>query len=84
MDLVSRLDLEKPVAILDLGCGVGRNSHPLARKVDQGGGRVICVDLLDKALHKLERYSQKYGVAKVSATDPAYIGDSCIPEEEYD
>jgi 2-polyprenyl-3-methyl-5-hydroxy-6-metoxy-1,4-benzoquinol methylase len=84
MELVSRFDLEKPVRVLDLGCGVGRNSLPLARKVKAGDGRVVCVDLLDKALHKLKRYSQKYGVSKVIAAEQADIGDYRIPEAEYD
>jgi 2-polyprenyl-3-methyl-5-hydroxy-6-metoxy-1,4-benzoquinol methylase len=84
MDLVSQLDGSKPIIILDLGCGVGRNSLPLARKLQYSGGRVVCVDLLDKALHKLKRYSQKYGVKDVIVTEQADIGDYRIPASEYD
>jgi ubiquinone/menaquinone biosynthesis C-methylase UbiE len=53
IDLMDSLDRHKPLQVLDLGCGVGRNSIPLARMVQSSGGRVRCVDLLDKALVKL-------------------------------
>lgn len=48
------------VSILDLGCGVGRNSIPLAQQLSRG--KVVCVDLLKTALSILKDNSKKYKV----------------------
>ncbi|QTH45783.1 methyltransferase [Cohnella sp. LGH] len=42
------------VRVLDLGCGVGRNSIPIAQFLQARSGEVVCVDLLVSALSKLE------------------------------
>jgi SAM-dependent methyltransferase len=47
---------------LDLGCGMGYCSIPLARLVGPEG-RVICVDLQDKMLAGVRRRAERAGVA---------------------
>ncbi|MDF2961798.1 MAG: methyltransferase [Paenibacillus sp.] len=84
MEYASRFNLTHPVHILDLGCGVGRNSIPMARLVKDGGGKVHCVDLLDKALEKLKEYRSQYGVESVIETEQADIGEYRIREAFYD
>lgn len=69
---------------LDLGCGVGRNSIPIAKALKNNNGKVICVDLLDSALEKLIEYSQKHEVASVIETKKIDIEDFIIHQEEYD
>lgn len=49
--------------VLDLGCGVGRNSIPIAQRIQSAGGKVICVDLLPSAVDKLQQYAAYHGVS---------------------
>ena len=84
LEFLSLLDTEVPQQILDLGCGVGRNSIPMAKMVKDSGGRILCVDLLKTALDQLVVYSKQYGVAPVITTHPADIGDFTFLEASYD
>ena len=56
---------DKNINVLDLGCGVGRNSIPIAKMIKDKGGFVTCVDLLGSACSKLEEYSNQYNVEDV-------------------
>ncbi|AIQ13732.1 class I SAM-dependent methyltransferase [Paenibacillus durus] len=62
LDMLSRLDLNNEVRVLDLGCGVGRNSIPIAQKIQKTGGSVVSMDLLPIAIDKLRTYAEKYKV----------------------
>ncbi|WJH36626.1 class I SAM-dependent methyltransferase [Paenibacillus sp. CC-CFT747] len=70
--------------VLDLGCGVGRNSIPMAQALKGRTGQVICVDLLDSALQKLEGYSREFGVEEYITTELSDIGDYAIEENGFD
>jgi 2-polyprenyl-3-methyl-5-hydroxy-6-metoxy-1,4-benzoquinol methylase len=84
MELFSHLNLKEPLQVLDLGCGVGRNSIPMAQQVKAGGGRVTCVDLLQNALDQLEEYSKQYDVDAVITVEQSDIGDYDFKETAYD
>jgi SAM-dependent methyltransferase len=84
MDLAARFEPNRPLAVLDLGCGAGRNSIPLAQAVGPGGGTVLCVDLLDKALEKVQEYSEEFRVEDVIETQQADIGEYPIPRNAFD
>lgn len=62
MDLIDYFEGQNNLQVLDLGSGVGRNSIPIAQKIQNSSGTVTCVDLLDSALTKLQNYSKEYGV----------------------
>lgn len=47
---------------LDLGCGVGRNSIPVAQHFQDIPCRVDCVDILELAVGKLKENARQYGV----------------------
>ncbi|MFS0838252.1 class I SAM-dependent methyltransferase [Paenibacillus sp. 1P03SA] len=81
---LEKLQEGKPLQVLDLGCGVGRNSIPLARKLRPAGGKVVCVDLLDKAVEDLEANSGKYGVQDLIETGQADISEYEVPEKTFD
>jgi cyclopropane fatty-acyl-phospholipid synthase-like methyltransferase len=84
LKFLSLLNMKEPVQILDLGCGVGRNSIPMARMVKDSGGCVICVDLLQKALDQLDIYSKQYKVDSTITTQLADIGNYSFQEAIYD
>ncbi|WP_100406982.1 class I SAM-dependent methyltransferase [Bacillus solitudinis] len=83
METLLLFDGMKNLNILDLGCGVGRNSIPLAEAVKEKDGNVVCVDLLDSALVKLNQYSEEYEVNDVIHTVKADIGNFDIESNEF-
>lgn len=84
IELMTCFSLNQPIYVLDLGCGVGRNSIPLAKLAQLGGGHVHCVDLLQVALDKLKAYSKDYKVDDVISTQQADIGEFRIEGGAYD
>lgn len=84
METLSYMDSLEQVIILDLGCGVGRNSIPMAEALKSRNGKVVCVDLLDNALMKLDNYSKQYGIRDYIETCLSDIGEFTIQEEYFD
>ncbi len=83
MDLLDQLDLDQ-IRVLDLGCGVGRNSIPIAQKIQGFGGAVHGVDLLPIAIDKLSNYIEEYGVQKTLSTEVADAEYYEIGTKEHD
>ncbi|QQZ08729.1 class I SAM-dependent methyltransferase [Heyndrickxia vini] len=84
MDLLPLFSSKKNINVLDLGSGVGRNSIPIAETIKDKNGKVVCVDLLDSALCKLEKYSKIYNVEEVIRLEKADIENFQIQPNEYD
>ncbi|MFD5854040.1 class I SAM-dependent methyltransferase [Cytobacillus pseudoceanisediminis] len=84
IDLLSLFDNKDKLKVIDLGCGVGRNSIPIAEAIKDRNGKVVCVDLLDSALIKLKEYSKEHHVEEVIQIEKADIGDYEIKPYEYD
>lgn len=59
LDLFSNFDDRDEVNVLDLGCGIGRNSIPLVEKLGERKGTIVCVDLLESAIDKLHYYQHE-------------------------
>nr|WP_154893632.1 class I SAM-dependent methyltransferase [Paenibacillus xylanexedens] len=63
MEMLERLLAHKSeLRVLDLGCGVGRHTIPIAQRLQQTDSEVIGVDLLDEAVEGLRKYAKKYQV----------------------
>ncbi|MDR6880486.1 class I SAM-dependent methyltransferase [Paenibacillus sp. GCM10023248] len=84
LDLFEGLDEKNDLRILDLGCGVGRNSIPLAQRLTNAGGKVVCVDLLQSAIRNLENYGKQYEVIDRIETVISDISDFNILPNSYD
>ncbi|KAB2451759.1 class I SAM-dependent methyltransferase [Bacillus sp. CH126_4D] len=84
MDLMDYFEGKNNWQVLDLGSGVGRNSIPIAQKIKNTSGTVICVDLLDSALTKLQTYSKELDVFEVIKTEQAAIENYNIQPNTYD
>ena len=69
---------------LDLGCGVGRNSIPVARYFEGIPCRVDCVDILDLAIEKLRENAAVHGVAASVWGMVSAIDDYPIQPGYYD
>lgn len=82
VDLLPAFDGCHSFRALDLGCGVGRNSIPVARHFAEVPCRVDCVDILPLAIEKLQENAKKFQVAGaihgvLSAIDDYEIGEDC-------
>ena len=84
METLGYFDEYESLMILDLGCGVGRNSIPLAESLKSRKGEVVVVDLLQSALDKLATYSQEFGVSEWIKPVNQDIGDYIIHENQFD
>ncbi|MEW9184490.1 methyltransferase domain-containing protein [Bacillus mycoides] len=84
IDLIPLFKGKNDLSVLDLGSGVGRNSIPLAQAIKKSGGKVVCVDLLDSALQKLNQYSEEYEVKEIIQTEKADIGNYDIKPNNFD
>ncbi|MEC0092293.1 class I SAM-dependent methyltransferase [Paenibacillus macquariensis] len=84
MDLLEHFNDRRDLKVLDLGCGIGRNSIPMAEAFKNRNGRIICVDLLESAIEKLNNYSKEYGVQQCIETILSDIESFDIKEAEYD
>ncbi|KPU52742.1 class I SAM-dependent methyltransferase [Bacillus wiedmannii] len=83
MDLMGYFEGQNNLQVLDLGSGVGRNSIPIAQKIQNTSGTVTCVDLLDSALTKLQTYSKEHDVFEVIKTEQAAIENYYIQPDTY-
>ncbi|WP_340003992.1 class I SAM-dependent methyltransferase [Paenibacillus sp. FSL K6-0276] len=84
IDLLEEYTDQEYLSVLDLGSGIGRNSIPIAESMKNRNGKVVCVDLLESAIEKLESYSQKFGVEPFIVTRLSDIEHFVIDQEEYD
>jgi cyclopropane fatty-acyl-phospholipid synthase-like methyltransferase len=84
MDAFELLPKRDDLRALDLGCGVGRNSIPLAVRLQGTHGKVVCVDLLESALTHLERYGREHGVSGRLELIRSDIGEFHVAPEQYD
>ncbi|MEB1809685.1 MAG: class I SAM-dependent methyltransferase, partial [Bacillaceae bacterium] len=75
---------QQNMRILDLGCGVGRHSIPLAEKVRQTNGVVDCVDYLETAVEKLSEYGTQFNVQANLCPVLSLIEEFSIEEQAYD
>jgi len=66
------------LVILDIGSGVGRNAIPMAELIKDTSGIVVCIDLLNIAISKLNDYAELYKVK-----DRVKGIQSSIEEYEY-
>jgi 2-polyprenyl-3-methyl-5-hydroxy-6-metoxy-1,4-benzoquinol methylase len=84
MDLMDQFVKRDSMRVLDLGCGIGRNSIPVAQSLLNRNGTVVCVDLLESAIDKLQENSVKYGVRHLIKPVLSDIEQFEIEKAEYD
>ncbi|MDG0791430.1 class I SAM-dependent methyltransferase [Cohnella ginsengisoli] len=83
IDMLERLNLQD-IRMLDLGCGVGRNSIPLAQKTKAFNGMITCVDLLPSAIHYLLENARTYQVQHQIRAETADAEGYAIQDNYFD
>lgn len=84
LDTLNYFSSYEYLEVLDLGCGIGRNSIPIAETLKERSGKVVCVDILQSALEILKGYSNEYDVSKYIELTHSDIGDFKIVKEQFD
>lgn len=86
MDNLKLFDNSNDIEILDLGCGVGRNSIAIAQyfKERNANCNVDCVDLLEVAINRLKENAVKYGVQDYITPILSSIDSFDITHKKYD
>ncbi len=75
--------VKEGMTVLDIGCGMGFFSIPLARMVG-ARGKVICVDMQEKMLKELQKRARRAGISTRIETRLCYqhtIGLQNLPEK---
>ncbi|MWV43624.1 methyltransferase domain-containing protein [Paenibacillus sp. HJL G12] len=85
MDMLERLLLHKDdLTVLDLGCGVGRNTIPVAERLKGSLSKIKGVDLLEDAAAKLRSNADEFGVGHLIEAEAADVEHYPIAEDAYD
>lgn len=84
LDILPLFEEYEALSVLDLGCGVGRNSIPIAQAFKKAECRIDCVDILEMAIDKLNFYSSEYGVSDSINGIVSSINDFEITSDSYD
>ncbi|MDR9744989.1 class I SAM-dependent methyltransferase [Paenibacillus taichungensis] len=85
MDMLERLLAHKTeLRVLDLGCGVGRHTIPIAQRLGQKNSEVIGVDLLDEAVDGLRKYAKEYQVDHIVQAEKADVEHYAIKPDHFD
>lgn len=84
LELLPLFDGTGDFRALDLGCGVGRNSIPIALHFRNRPCHIDCVDILDPAIGKLLQNARSYGVEDSIQGHTAAIEEFPIPAGQYD
>ncbi|MDE7176428.1 MAG: class I SAM-dependent methyltransferase [Lachnospiraceae bacterium] len=77
LDILPLFHAYTELHVLDLGCGIGRNSICIAETYQNINCTIDCVDLLEIALEKLKQNAKEYGVSE-------NISEILKPIEEYE
>ncbi len=84
LDILPLFEEYEALSVLDLGCGVGRNSIPIAQAFQKAKCIIDCVDILEMAIDKLNFYSSEYGVSDSINGIVSSIDDFEIEKNGYD
>lgn len=80
--ILSRLDLEPGMTLLDAGCGTGRLSVPAAKRVGDSG-KVVAVDLQDRLLRRAMGKARRARLANINFIHSG-ITDSDLENDHFD
>nr|WP_154958989.1 class I SAM-dependent methyltransferase [Paenibacillus xylanexedens] len=85
MEMLERLLVHKQeLRVLDLGCGVGRHTIPIAQRLADTNSEVIGVDLLDEAVDGLRKYAKQYEVDHIVQAEKADVEHYRIQPKAFD
>lgn len=84
MELITHFQNYPSIRVLDLGCGVGRNSIPIAKAFSHIPCTIDCVDIMPYAVMKLYENAVAHGVEHSVCGVISSIEDYVIFSDTYD
>lgn len=84
LDIIPVFEGYRELNVLDLGCGVGRNSIAIAKAYNTIVCNINCVDLLDYAIEKLNENADNHGVLSFIHGIVKPIEEYAIEKNKYD
>lgn len=84
IELLPLLNSKENIAVLDLGCGVGRNCIPVAQRFAGKNCKIDCVDILPEAIFILAENAKRYQVESAIKGIVCSIDDYIIQPGHYD
>lgn len=72
------------IQVLDLGCGVGRNSIPIAQSIQAYKGKIHCIDLLPSAIELLNQNAEQYEVTDTIISQAIDVENFLINKNTFD
>jgi len=80
--IIERLGLQPGMRILDVGCGPGRVTVPLARAIGSEG-QVVALDMQPRMLRRAEAKARAAGLTNISFVEMV-IGTGKLGSDQYD
>lgn len=80
--IIEHLDLVPGMTVLDMGCGPGRVTVPVAEKVEKRG-RVVAVDIQAGMLRRAEAKAKKAGLSNIRFVQ-AGAGEGKLERDSFD
>lgn len=80
--IIDQLELQEGMNVLDAGCGPGRVSIPLAKKVGPQGS-VTALDIQNEMLNRVREKAEKQGIKNISYIN-AGLGSGVLKDNAYD
>jgi ubiquinone/menaquinone biosynthesis C-methylase UbiE len=80
--IVERLDLQPGMAVLDVGCGPGRLTIPIARQVGQQGD-VVAMDIQAGMLHRAQDKARAANLTNIRFLE-AGVGEGKLGRNQFD
>jgi ubiquinone/menaquinone biosynthesis C-methylase UbiE len=80
--IIEHLDLRPGMAVLDVGCGPGRLTLPIAKAVGTGG-EVVAVDIQPGMLQRVHEKARAMNIANVRTVQAA-VGDGKLERDRFD
>ena len=85
MELLDRLmEYKQNLHVLDLGCGAGRNTIPVAVRLKETESKVVGLDLLNGAIDKLRENAKEYGVTDIVEAQEVDVEHADMSKDYYD
>jgi len=80
--IIENLNISKGMSVVDIGCGPGRVTIPLAQAVGRDG-KVVAMDIQEKMLNKVKEKAKKQNQHTITFLC-AGIGEGKLPKDSFD
>lgn len=81
-NIIQHIDLKAGMQVLDIGCGPGRLTIPIAQAL-QSNGHIVAMDIQEDMLKKVFHKAQEHGLSNITYLHAA-VGERRLPHASFD